>query len=128
MSEGTVYLDLEDLLDIARAAVDGDVLVRDHGLLEAAAARPATTVFGSEAYPDDLTKAAALLHSLVTSHPLVGGDERLGWLATVVFLELNHHHWSRIVDDEVEVLVVAIADETLRDVDKIAEELRRLWA
>ena len=34
-------------------------------------------------------KAAALLHSLAGNHPLVDGNKRLAWLATVVFLDLN---------------------------------------
>ena len=34
-------------------------------------------------------RAAALLHSLVGNHALVDGNKRLGWLATVVFLDLD---------------------------------------
>lgn len=120
-----VYLDLEDLLVIAGAAVGGEVAVRDYGLLASAAARPATSVFGADAYPDAFTKAAALLHSLATNHPLVDGNKRLAWLATVVFLELNNHSVAG-TDDAIVDLVVAVADGTLREVDKIAEALARL--
>lgn len=52
-------------------------------------ARPQTTAFGNDAYPDIWTKAAALLHSIVTNHALVDGDKRLGCLTTAVFLEIN---------------------------------------
>ena len=34
-------------------------------------------------------KAAALLQSLVKNHALVDGNERLAWLATTVFLDVN---------------------------------------
>lgn len=120
------YLDLEDLLIIAGEAIDGEVLVRDYGLLESAAARPATTVFGQDAYPDEFTKAAALLLSLATNHPLVDGNKRLAWLATVVLLDLNGRHIDAR-DDDIERLVVAVADGCLREVEKVAEVLAR-WA
>lgn len=122
-----VYLDLEDLLVVAAAAVGGEVAVRDYGLLASAAARPATSVFGADAYPDAYTKAAALLHSLATNHPLVDGNKRLAWLATAVFLDLNHHPVTG-TDDQIVELVDAVADGTLREVDKIAEALARLRA
>jgi death on curing protein len=83
----TFYLDLEDLLVLAGDLGVGPV--RDLGLLDSAVHRPMTCLFGDEAYPDLDTKAAALLESLVGNHPLVDGNKRLGWLATVVFYGLN---------------------------------------
>ena len=83
----TVHLDLALLLTIVdRAGLPG---VRDHGLLESAALRPQTSVFGADAYPTLDEQAAALLESLVRNHPLIDGNKRLGWLATVVFYGLN---------------------------------------
>ncbi len=67
----TDYLDLDDLLDIAREAVGPDAVVGDYGLLESALARPRTSVFGQDAYPSLHLKAAALLHSLARNHALV---------------------------------------------------------
>lgn len=118
----TTFLDADDLLLIAERAIDGEVLVRDHGLLASAAVRPQTTVFGEDAYPDPFTKAAALLQSLAGNHPLVDGNKRLAWLATYVFLDLNGY---RVVatQDEVVDLVVAVADGTLSDVADIAARL-----
>ena len=78
------YLSVEDLLEIAAGIID-EVAVRDAGLLAAAAGRPQVTVFGDDAYPTLEDKAAALLHSLVRSHALVDGNERLAWTATRVF-------------------------------------------
>lgn len=86
MAEVT-YLSLEDLFGLVRALGAGPV--RDVGLLESAAARPRTSLFGEDAYPSIEGKAAALLHSLARNHPLVDGDKRLAWLATTVFLDLN---------------------------------------
>ena len=70
----TEYLELDDLLAAANAAVDGRAEVRDVGLLQAAAARPQATAFGEEAYPNLDAKAAALLQSIVSGHPLVDGN------------------------------------------------------
>ena len=119
------YLDLDDLLVIGRDAVGGEVVVRDYGLLESALARPQTTVFGADAYPDLLTKAAALLHSLARNHALVDGNKRLAWLATYVFLDVNGHCVSATNDQVVElVLAVAVAVGELDDVAEIAARLR----
>ncbi len=75
------YLDLDDLLEIARRAVGDEVKVRDYGLLESALARPRASVFGQDAYPDLHLKAAALLHSLARNRALVDGNKRLSWTA-----------------------------------------------
>lgn len=120
------YLDLEDLLTIAADATGADVLVRDHGLLESALARPRASVFGEDAYPDAHVKAAALLHSLCVNHALVDGDKRLAWLATYVFLDINGH--TMITDQRSVVdLVMSVADGGLADLEKIADKLR-LWS
>lgn len=82
-------------------------------------------MFGQDAYPDIWTKAAALLHSIVKNHPLVDGNERLGWLATAVFLELNGVEMTGVDNDEVFEFVVAVtvgAD----DIEQIARVLRRI--
>jgi death-on-curing protein len=117
------YLTLEDLLEVARSAVNQQVLVRDLGLLEAAAARPATSAFGADAYPDLHVKAAALLHSLVRNHALVDGNKRLAWTAARVFLRINEVRVSAPEDAAVD-FVVAVASGELDDLEKIAERLR----
>ncbi|HEX9765454.1 MAG TPA: type II toxin-antitoxin system death-on-curing family toxin [Nitriliruptorales bacterium] len=115
------YLDLDDLLGFVRALATGPV--RDLGLLDAACARPRSTVFGQDAYPKLEHKAAALLHSLVGNHALVDGNKRLGWLATAVFLDLNGNA-PGLTDDEAFDLVMSVAAGTL-EVDEIATRLSR---
>jgi death on curing protein len=91
------HLDLEDaLLSIRRLGVGP---VRDLGLLDSAMARPKSSAFGVDAYPSIAIKAAAMLHSLASNHPLVDGNKRLAWLATVVFLDVNGLE-PKISDDE----------------------------
>jgi death on curing protein len=116
------YLDLEDLLGLVRALGTGPV--RDVGLLDSAAARPRSRAFGEDAYGTVPLKAAALLHSLVRNHALVDGNKRLGWLATVVFLDLNGH--APDLDDDAAFGLVMDVAAGLAAVEEIAERLRAL--
>jgi death on curing protein len=118
----TRHLTVEQALRIARAAVGGPVAVRDIGLLEAAVHRPRASVLGQDAYPDLLTKAAALLHSLARNHPLVDGNKRLAWLAAYVFLAKNGSELDA-GDDAAYALVVGVADGSVDDVGAIARTL-----
>jgi death-on-curing protein len=106
----TVYLGLEDLL--ALAADLGVPAVRDLGLLDTAASRPQTTLYGTEAYPTIHEKAAVLLESTTRNHPLVDGNKRLGWMATFVFYGLNGFDLDA-PDDEAYELVIAVATGTI---------------
>lgn len=86
--------------------------------------RARSSAFGQEAYPTLALKAAALLHSLARNHALVDGNERLAWLATVVFLDLNAQA-PRVSHDEAFDLVMDVS-KGLLDVDEIAIRLRVL--
>jgi death-on-curing protein len=119
------YLDVGDLLALASRLLGDPVPVRDVGLLGSAAARPAATAFGADAYPDLLTKAAAMLQSLVKNHALVDGNKRLGWLATAVFLELNGLDTAVATNDDVFDFVMWVAAGN-QMVDEIAAGLRRI--
>ena len=118
----TDYLDLDDLIAAARAAVGGEPEVRDWGLLESALARPRAMVFGADAYRTMPEKAAALLHSLARNHALIDGNKRLAWVATRLFFVLNGGDLRAPSVDEGEELVLAVAAGEL-DVDKIASVL-----
>jgi death-on-curing protein len=118
----TRHLTTEQALRIARLAVGGPIEVRDLGLLDAAVHRPRASVLGQDAYPDLLTKAAALLHSLARNHPLIDGNTRLAWLATFVFCAKNGVQLDPD-DDAAYDLVVAVAAGELDDVGEIARVL-----
>jgi death on curing protein len=118
-----IHLDLEDLVHIAERALGKPAEVRDWGLLDAAAARPRATAFGTDAYGDLHAKAAALLHSLAQSHPLVDGNKRLALAATIAFLGVNGIRLT-LSNDEAYELIVAVAAGEMDDVPTIAERLR----
>lgn len=117
------YLDLDDLLEIARAAVGSDVAARDYGLLESALARPRASVFGDDAYPDLHLKAAALMQSLARNHALVDGNKRLAWTACRTFLAINGFGISAPEDHRFD-FVIGVATGTSAELDGIAEQLR----
>ncbi len=125
MNDPVEYLDLDDLIDLARALLGDPPPIRDVGLLGSAAARPQATAFGRDAYSDVITKAAALLQSIVNNHALVDGNKRLGWLATAVFLELNGFNASKVSNDDVYDLVTWIAS-TNASLEDITTQLSRL--
>lgn len=123
MSDQLRLLSVEDLVAIATRIGRGDPAIRDLGLLQSAAARPGTSVFGADAYPDLATKAAAMLESIVRNHALVDGNKRLGWLALMLLLGLNGLRLD-VDDDEAYDLVIGVAEGKL-DVASIADVLRR---
>ena len=85
----TRHLTVEQALRIARAAIGGPVEYAISGCSNPRLQRPRASVLGEDAYPDLITKAAALFHSLARNHPLVDGNKRLAWLATYVFCAKN---------------------------------------
>ncbi|GAA1984370.1 type II toxin-antitoxin system death-on-curing family toxin [Kitasatospora viridis] len=121
-----LYLSAEDVLAVAAAACDDmQIVVRDVGLLESAVHRPAAEMFGEEAYPDLLDKAAALLQSLAINHPLFDGNKRSAWLSCVTFLAINGVDLVPDID-AAEELVIAVATGELEEVKTISQGLRAL--
>jgi death-on-curing protein len=116
------YLDLDDLLEIARAAIGVDAAIRDYGLLASAVARPRASVFGQDAYPDLHLKAAALLHSLARNHALIDGNKRLAWTACRTFLAINDC-WITASEDDRFNFAIEVAAGAMPALDEIAEQL-----
>lgn len=127
MSGQVEYLELEDVVALAAILFGDPPPIRDIGLLGSAVARPRTSAFGQDAYPDILTKAAALLQSIVNNHALIDGNKRLGWLSTAVFLEINGVKALRISNDDVYDFVIWVA-ATSPAIEEIIARLRLLIA
>jgi death-on-curing protein len=90
------------------AAFGGRPGLRDAGLLDAAVARPFATFDGEDLHPDAAAKAAALMHALVSSHPFVDGNKRVGAAAAELFLNVNG--WElRSGDADLEEITLAVA-------------------
>jgi len=107
----TLYLSVEQLLRLHAAQISrfgGSAGLRDRGLLESAAARPAMTFDGEDLYPDLAAKAAALLHSLAMNHPFVDGNKRVAAAAAELFLAVNGAELPAS-DEELERLTMGVA-------------------
>ncbi|GAB2455562.1 type II toxin-antitoxin system death-on-curing family toxin [Streptosporangium sandarakinum] len=120
----TVFITLEQGLRIARRSVGGPIQVRDIGLLEAALLRPRTSLFGRDAYPDLFSKAAALLHSIVTNHPFVDGNKRAAWLTMYAFCAKNGVEVDPEDDNAAYDFVIEVASGKLTEINEIAEVIR----
>ncbi|ROQ71747.1 death-on-curing protein [Streptomyces sp. CEV 2-1] len=123
-----VYLSSEDILVIAEhACPDMQIVVRDAGLLESAAHRPSAAMFGEEAYPDVVDKAAALLQSLAINHPFFDGNKPTAWLSCMTFLAMNGVDLRPDID-AAERLVIAVATGEMDEVKVISQGLGDLVA
>ena len=118
-----IYLTLPELLHVAERTLGSEVLVRDHGLLHSALARPQASAFGADAYPSLEEKAAALLHSIARNHALVDGNKRLALAAAVAFLGINGRRLT-LTNDEAYELVIAVAAGQLQEIAELADRIR----
>jgi death on curing protein len=117
-----IYLTVPELLHVAERALGFERKVRDIGLLEAAAARPAASAFGRDAYPGLDTKAAALLHSLARNHALTDGNKRLALAGVIAFYGVNGRRLT-LTNDQAYELVMAVADGRLDTVSQSTAQL-----
>ena len=120
----TRFLTLTQALRAAEAVMGETPLVRDIGLVESALARPRTSVLGQDAYPSLDQKAAAMLQSLATNHPLVDGNKRMAFACTSVFLTMNGAPLTLDDENQAYDLVIAVATSELRYVHEITRALR----
>ena len=63
--------------------------LRDRGLLESAVAQAQASLGGVYAHENLFAMAAAYLFHIVSNHPFVDGNKRVGLLAALVFLDVN---------------------------------------
>ena len=87
-----VFLGLEEVLAIHRDQIKrygGSPGIRDLGTLQAALAMPAASFGGRYLHQDLFEMAAAYLFHIVSNHPFVDGNKRVGAVAACIFLALN---------------------------------------
>jgi death-on-curing protein len=109
------YLSLAEVLDLHErliATSGGTGGIRDIHLLESAVYQPRVTFDQTDLYPDMISKAAALCHSLIINHPFIDGNKRVGHAAMETFLILNGFEIDADIDEQ-ERLVLDIASGKL---------------
>ena len=78
---------LHSMLINQSGGIDG---IRDNGLLDSALNMPFQSFNNEDFYPSIQGKAARLCYSIINNHPFVDGNKRIGILAMLVFLKINH--------------------------------------
>lgn len=110
------YLSLAEVLELHErliATSGGTGGIRDIHLLESAVCQPRVTFDQTDLYPDVVSKAAALCHSLIMNHPFVDGNKRVGHAAIETFLILNGFEIDANMDEQ-ERIVLDVAAGKLR--------------
>ncbi len=69
----------------------------------------------AELYPTLADKAAALGFSLISNHPFVDGNKRIGHAAMEVFLMLNGYEIEADVDEQEQVILNVAAGQINRN-------------
>ena len=93
----------------ASGGTDG---VRDDGLLESALESPFQTFDGHDLYPSIIQKAARIGYSLVSNHPFIDGNKRIGLHIMLVFLAINGIDISCTQEDLIKI-GLSLADDTM---------------
>lgn len=110
------YLSLAEVLNLHDRIISltgGSHGLRDLGMLESALGQPKQTFGGHDLYPGLVEKATALGFSLITNHPFVDGNKRIGHAALEAMLMLNGKELEVDVNDaEAEILAVASGNRT----------------
>ena len=122
MAKEIDYLELADILKLAREII-ADFRVREIGLLESAAARPKTSVFGEDAYLTFAEKTAALLHSIARNHALIDGNKRLAWSAARLICLMNDLDINMKQDKAYEMVVGVAAGQI--EMDELVKILKK---
>lgn len=112
------YLTLTEVLELHRLVVQqtgGPSGVRDIGALQLAIAQPRMTFEGQDLYPNVGTKATALCFSIVSNHPFVDGNKRVGHAAMEIFLVLNGYELDASIDEGEKTMLALAAGQLTRE-------------
>jgi death-on-curing protein len=113
------YLGLQEILQIHADIIEdsgGGSGIRDDAGIHSAIAAPQANYFGHERYPTFAEKAAAMCFELVTQHPFVDGNKRVGHAAMAHFLHMNGHILDA-KDEEQESVMMKLAAGELNQTD-----------
>jgi death-on-curing protein len=120
------YLSAQELLVLHALVVDetgGSHGVRDVGLLQSVAAKPAARFGGKDLYKGAFSKAAVLLEALINYHVFVDGNKRTGLIASARFLAINGYTLTAS-NKKLEALALAVATKEV-EVKEITARLKK---
>ena len=97
--------------------------IRDLALLQSASARPMATFDENDLYPDIFSKAAALMHSIIKSHPFMDGNKRTAITTASIFL-LRNGYCLRASNKELERFILKVTAKNI-ELHEIAKWFKR---
>lgn len=87
-----IKLDIDQVVKLHEMLIErtgGDTGLRDRGLLESSIYQAYASFDGKDLYPTTLDKIARQTYALVSNHPFVDGNKRIGVFVMLVLLDLN---------------------------------------
>lgn len=118
---------VEDVMQLHALQLErygGGTGLRDLALLESAVAQPHASFDGELLHADLFAMAAAYLFHIVSNHPFVDGNKRVGLLSALVFLDLNGISITSGSEALYEVTLAVAAGRASKQ--EVAEALRRV--
>lgn len=117
------YLTLAEVLEIQKVLIaryGGEPGIRDLGVLESALSRAQ-----SDHYPDLITRAAALMESIVLYQPFKQGNKRTAFAAVDAFLRMNGYSIHQ-QSDKIYQFFVHLLKTKQFEINAIAQSLRQV--
>lgn len=108
------YLSVRQILMLHDALIQtsgGSNGLRDESLLDSAVFAPIQTFDGKDLYPTLIDKASRLALGLITNHPFIDGNKRIGTHAMLVLLAINGLELEYNDEDLIEVILQVAAGE-----------------
>lgn len=119
------FLDMDDILETHANQIEnygGSDGLRDLNLLASAIAQPEASFAGNYLHADLYEMAAAYLFHIVSNHPFIDGNKRVGLEAALIFLEING---VELTAEDQELVDITLATATSQiSKDTIAEFFR----
>jgi death-on-curing protein len=112
------YLSVAEIIELHARLISqsgGAIGLRDRAALESSLAQPLQSFGGEELYPSIEEKAAALGYFLISNHPFVDGNKRVGHAAMEVMLVLNAREISATVEEQERTVLLVAAGRMTRD-------------
>ena len=118
----------ERVLTLYKIMVDkigGAFGIKDNAMLESALEAPYQTFGGEELFPTLIEKGARLGYGLVSNHPFIDGNKRIGLLVMLTFFEV-HDIKLDFTNKEIEHIIMRIADGSYKYEDLLDIIKRKL--